>query len=291
MKLSEKYRPKTLDDIIGQDDNIKKIRGILESDGTANFLFYGPAGTGKTSTAKAIANDFDFELFDFNASDERGIDFIRNKVKEISQTGSINGKYKLLFLDEADNLSRDAQPALRRIMEDYFKNNIFILSVNDRGGVIEPLISRCVEFNFKKLSKENMGKIVDIVASGEGLTINDETRTKIYNIANGDGRKVMELIKTIAIGSKIEYEDGFNLNYYLDQLKAGDYIKSMGVIKYYRFKDIAESLVTYFAEKEMWEEIIKIGDWILPNPQPDDYIGKAGLTAYLIKRKDKLGGN
>jgi replication factor C small subunit len=288
MKLSEKYRPNTLDDIIGQDENIKLIKGILGKGNTENFLFYGPPGTGKTTTAKALANDFDFELFDFNASDERGIDFIRNKIKDISQTGSINGLQKVIFLDEADNLSRDAQPAFRRIMEDYYKNNIFILSANERGNLIDALASRCVELHFAKLKKEDMAKILNRVIDGEGLTITEETKNRIYNRANGDGRKLMELIVQVATGAKIEEKDTFDINTYLEQIKAGEYIKAMGIIRYIKFKDLSTELIKYFSEKQQWEEIIKIGDWILPNPQPDDYIGRAGITAYLIKRREAL---
>lgn len=286
--LSEKYRPKVFADIIGQEENIKVIKTVLEKGDTDNFLFYGPAGTGKTSTAFVIKNEMDYEFFDFNASDDRGIDFIRGKIKDITRIGTINGKKKVIFLDEADQLSRDAQPSLRRIMEDYTENNIFILSVNNPHNLIEPLVSRCIVLNFSKLKNEDLSKIADNVINSEGLAIKDEIKQKIIIKADGSARNLIKLITEYSTGARITEETNtMNIPEYLVEVENGEYFKAIKYIEYHKFKDVVNELVKRFAMEGKLDEIIKMGDWVLPNPQPDDRIGKAALTSYLIKRMKK----
>jgi replication factor C small subunit len=285
MALSEKYRPKKFEDIIGQDENIKVIRDILSNNKTENFLFYGPAGTGKTSTAFVIKNEMNYEFFDFNASDDRGIDFIRKSIKEITKMGSINGKQKVIFLDEADQLSRDAQPSLRRIMEDDSENNIFILSVNNPHNLIEPLVSRCVVLNFSKLTKESLMKILDKISLEEKIEIPDKIKEKLVKKSDGSARNLIKLLTQYSTGAKIkENNSDINIEDYLNEIRNGEYFKALHIIEYQKFKDIAEEVVKNLSNEDKLEEIIKIGDWVLPNPQPDDNIGKAALTAYLITR-------
>jgi len=152
MRLTEKYRPKNWDELVGQDEIIKSIREALKNPiGIPHFLFVGPAGVGKTTTAYLIARELKVPIIEFNASDERGIDTIRTKIKQLA---SIRGK-RIILLDEADNMTADAQQALRRIMERTM-GTIFILVGNTEYKIIDPIKSRCAIYRFKKLSDKDV---------------------------------------------------------------------------------------------------------------------------------------
>ena len=154
MMWIEKYRPKTIDEIIGQDETKTRLKGFVESKSLPHLLFAGPPGTGKTSTVITLATEIFGEgnisgnLLELNASDDRGIDIIRNEVKDFAKTLPIDAPFKIISLDEADALTSAAQHALRRTMEKYVSSSRFVLLCNYPGKIIEPIQSRCAFFRF-----------------------------------------------------------------------------------------------------------------------------------------------
>ena len=162
---TEKYRPKCLDDVIGQEVIAERLKAFAKSKSFPNMIFAGPAGVGKTTSALALANelygDKIYEAFiELNASDSRGIDVIRGRVKEFARTMPLSsGLVKIIFLDEADALTPEAQHALRRTMERYSSTTRFIFSANYASKIIEPIQSRCVVLRFRLLNEDDVKKV------------------------------------------------------------------------------------------------------------------------------------
>ncbi|MEM4533078.1 MAG: replication factor C small subunit, partial [Desulfurococcaceae archaeon] len=159
---AEKYRPRTLDEIVNQVEVVNRLKKFVEEKNMPHMLFSGPPGTGKTTAAHCLAHDLFGEnyrqyMLELNASDERGIDVIRSKVKEFSRTRvPSNIPFKIVLLDEADNMTADAQQALRRLMELFTASTRFILIANYPSKIIEPIQSRCAVFRFTPLKKEDV---------------------------------------------------------------------------------------------------------------------------------------
>ena len=205
---TEKYRPSTFDEIHGQKEIIQKIKAFVESKNMPHLLFSGPAGVGKTSLSLLIAKQLFGEhwrqnTLELNASDERGIDIIRVKVKDFARTKAIgNVPFKIIYLDESDALTKEAQQALRRTMENYTKTCRFILSCNYSSKIIDPIQSRCAVFRFKPLSKEEIFTLIEKVAKEEGLTVTPEAKEALYEISEGDCRKLENVLQSCAVMKK-----------------------------------------------------------------------------------------
>ncbi|MEM0351320.1 MAG: replication factor C small subunit [Archaeoglobaceae archaeon] len=208
----EKYRPKTLDEVVGQDAIIKRLKSYVEKKNIPHMLFSGPPGTGKTATAIALTRDLFGEVWrdnfiEMNASDERGIDVVRHKIKEFARTAPISAPFKIIFLDEADALTADAQAALRRTMEMFSKSCRFILSCNYVSRIIEPIQSRCALFRFKPVPKEAMKKRLLEICEKENVRITEDGIEAILYIAGGDFRKAINVLQAAAaVGEVIDAE-------------------------------------------------------------------------------------
>lgn len=207
---TEKYRPKTFEEIVGQDEIIKRVKNLTNSLNIPHLLFAGPAGTGKSSLALVIAKElygdkWHENFLELNASDERGIDVIRQKVKDFARTKPIQQvPFKIIFLDEADALTRDAQQALRRTMENYSSSCRFILSCNYLSKIIDPIQSRCAVFRFKLLEKKDIAKIIKKIAKEENLEVTEDGIEALYDASEGDCRRVINLMQaTSSISRKI----------------------------------------------------------------------------------------
>jgi replication factor C small subunit len=203
----EKYRPHNLKEVIGQKLIVERLGSFVEKGNFPSMIFAGTAGIGKTTCAIAMANDlYGDELMgafkELNASDARGIDVIRGEVKEFAKTRSM-GKVpiKIIFLDEADSLTGDAQHALRRTMEKFSKETRFILSANYASKIIEPIQSRCVVFRFKPLNEEDMRKYIERIVKAEKLEIGEKATSALIYVGDGDLRKLTNILQSSAMQS------------------------------------------------------------------------------------------
>ncbi|KAH8815119.1 P-loop containing nucleoside triphosphate hydrolase protein [Xylogone sp. PMI_703] len=211
----EKYRPKSLNDVTAQDHTITVLQRTLQSSNLPHMLFYGPPGTGKTSTVLALAKELygpelmKTRVLELNASDERGISIVREKVKDFARmqlsqpTAAYREKYpcppyKIIILDEADSMTQDAQSALRRTMETYSKITRFCLICNYVTRIIDPLASRCSKFRFKSLDQGNATKRVEEIALKEGVKLENGVSDTLIKCADGDLRKAITFLQSAA---------------------------------------------------------------------------------------------
>jgi replication factor C small subunit len=199
----EKYRPQTLEAVAGQDDITERLRSYVAQDDLPHLLFSGPAGVGKTTSAMAIArevygDDWRDNFLELNASDERGIDVVRDRIKDFARTSFGGYNYRIIFLDEADALTSDAQSALRRTMEQFANNTRFILSCNYSNQIIDPIQSRCAVFRFGPLPETAVAEYVERIASEEGIEITDDGVDALVYAADGDMRKAINGLQAAA---------------------------------------------------------------------------------------------
>lgn len=221
--LIEKYRPNKLVEIIQQSNTIKYLK---ISNNIPNLLLYGPSGTGKTSTIIALAKqifkkEFKNRVFEFNASDERGINIVRTKIKNIAKLSfnSNNIKipnWKLIILDEADVMTYDAQYALRRIMEEYGNTTRFCIICNYYSKIIEPIISRCSVFQFNIIKKNHIIKKLNKICIKENKKINKNVIEEIAKVSKGDMRKAINILQNcFSYEKKLTLKDFNNIFGYL----------------------------------------------------------------------------
>ncbi len=209
---TEKYRPKKLSDIAGQKQIIEKLEAFIKKRSLPHCLFAGPAGCGKTTAALCIANElygnvWKSNFLELNASDERGIDTIRIKVKDFARTVPLSGLFKIIYLDEADSLTKDAQHALRRTMEKYASTTRFILACNYSSKIIAPIQSRCAVFRFSALSEPETKELLERVAKSENLDIGGSAYKSVIYLSEGDLRKAINILQTASILNKAITEE------------------------------------------------------------------------------------
>jgi len=198
----EKYRPSSLDDILAHEDIISTIRTLIQQNRLPHLLFYGPPGTGKTTTALACARllygpNLQHSVMELNASDDRGIDVVRTQIKDFAGTKQIFSSvpFKLIILDEADQMTSEAQAALRRVIEKFTSNVRFCIICNQVNKITAAVQSRCTRFRFGPLKKGQVMERLQAIVKEEGIPFDDEGLQAVHKLSGGDMRKCLNILQ------------------------------------------------------------------------------------------------
>ena len=204
LPLIEKYRPKNLDDIIGNKNEIKFLKKFIDKNIIPNIIINGNPGTGKTSSIlvfikKYLGDDYENNCLELNASDDRGIDSVRNKITIFSKKKIKNNKLKIVLLDEADNMTNLAQYSLKRIIENFRDNTRFFFTCNSIENIIKSLQSECLIMNFGNIEINDIFNLVKKISKLEKMNISDESINSIIKIKNikNDIRNILNILETI----------------------------------------------------------------------------------------------
>ena len=294
---TEKYRPRLLKEVVGQEDIIERLKAYADHGNLPHLLFAGPAGTGKTTCALAMTKELFGEewrqnFLELNASDERGIDVVRGKIKEFARTSPIGGAgFKIIFLDEADALTSDAQAALRRTMERYSHICRFVLSCNYSSKIIDPIQSRCAVFRFRPLSKKAIIDYLKKISVNEDVDITDEAMEALVYVAQGDMRKAVNSFQVAAsLGETISIDIVYQttgtarpeeVRSLLETALSGDFIEARNILD--------EIMITYGLSgqdiiKQIHQTFFDLG---IPDIEKVKLIDKSGEVEFRMAE----GGN
>lgn len=241
----EKYRPKKLDEVISQEESINILNNTLKTGELPHLLIYGAPGTGKTSSVLALCNQLfgpqrvNERVIELNASDERGINVVRGKIINFAKVAIgtqdpnyLCPPYKIIILDEADAMTKEAQAALRKVMEENSNITRFCFICNYINQIIEPINSRCVKIRFKPINKKFIVSKLELIASKEKITINNQALQSIAEISNGDLRKSILMLQNVkyikintGLGSKIDESDIYQMCKYISNSELIEYIQ------------------------------------------------------------------
>jgi replication factor C small subunit len=266
---TEKYRPKVFEDVVGQDEIIKRVKNLTNAMNIPHLMFAGPAGTGKSTLALIVVKELYGDnwrenYLELNASDERGIDVVRQKVKDFARTKPLGDvSFKVIFLDEADALTKEAQQALRRTMENYSSNCRFVMSCNYSSKIIDPIQSRCVILRFKLLERKDVEKRIRLIAEKENLQIEDRAIESLYEDSEGDCRRIINLLQaTAAVANNITSDlvdtlsstaKPGDVKIVLEYALSGDFLKAKEKLLDVMLRDsVSGSDIIKSIQKEIW---------------------------------------
>ncbi len=242
----EKYRPQTLDDVVGQKHIINRLKKYVNGESMPNLMFTGPAGVGKTTSALALVKtvlgeNWRANFLELNASDARGIETVRTNIKNFCRLKPVGAPFRIIFLDEVDNMTKDAQHALRREMEMYTKTASFILSCNYSSKIIDPIQSRCAIFRFAPIKGEKIVERLKFIAKEEDFEYEDKAIETIVYFSEGDMRKSVNMLQSAASTGEVITENSVyevvskakpqEIKNMINSALVGDFIKARNTLR------------------------------------------------------------
>jgi len=294
--LTETYRPKNLQEVVGQDNITNILKAFVKTGKIPHMMFVGPPGIGKTTTAIALAkelfgDEWEKSFKEINASDERGIPVVRGQIKTIASMEPLKLGYKIIFLDEADQLTPDAQAALRRTIERASETCRFIFSINYPNKIIEPIADRLVEFRFHPLKPADMKFLLDKVSTAENLNLKHEVIYLIATLSNGSMRRALNVFDTIKMADMkdVTEEKIYEMMFWVDETSIKNLVITcikgdFGAVNR-RIDDILNQKM--YAPQEVLQvlyRVVKEAESI-PNEAKYDIIEQIGLTDYRLAVK------
>jgi len=318
----EKYRPQTLDEVVGQDHIIQRLKRYVEEGSLPNLMFTGPAGVGKTTTALALAKSILGEYWrqnflELNASDARGIDTVRNDIKNFCRLKAVGSPFRIIFLDEVDNMTKDAQHALRREMEMYTKTSSFILSCNYSSKIIDPIQSRCAIFRFAPVKGHQIIKRLEMIAKVENIKTTPSALESVVYFAEGDMRRAVNILQASSSLEKEITEDSVHevvskakprdVRKIINKAMDGDFMAARDLLREVMvvqgtsgedmitqiYQEVSRMAMEGSIEKNVYIDLIEnIGEYdyrIREGSNPRIQL-EALLTKFLLKGKEQLSG-
>lgn len=280
----EKYRPQKVSETILPDNLKQTFQKVVDGAELPNMLLSGTAGTGKTTIARAMCEELGLDYIVINGSEEGNIDTLRGKIKQFASSVSLSGGYKVVILDEADYLNpQSTQPALRGFIEEFSKNCRFILTCNFKNRVIEPLHSRCSNYEFtfsKKVMAELCGQFMQRaqeILKTEGVSANNDTLAQLIMKHAPDWRRVLNEMQRHSIGGTLELTSiitdvNDNYNVLFKALKAKDFkkmrgwvVNNMDVEPASIFRGIYDTMYEYVAPNSIPQLVLILADYQYKN--------------------------
>lgn len=288
--FTTKFRPKKLDDIVGNKPIIKSIKAMMPN--IPHMLLKGPPGVGKTTIALAIKNELGCDFLEINASDENGIDVVRGKIKSFMSTTGLSGKQKLILLDEADATSDEFQTGLRRMMEKYEQNCHIILTCNFPHKIIEPIKSRCqgATYDLQPIEFAEFKDYILKILQQEQMTITDDAMVKLFEMSNGDMRIIDRLYtisfttKNVTLSDIIAIQDDTSWKELLKLMKENKYTEACKFSNKSHIVPIFRELIASDISEEKKMKISRhVAEWDFRKHFAEtDYIQLYSLISYLI---------
>jgi len=292
MQWTEQYRPENLSGVFGQEKIVSFFKEIGKRDVSTwpHFIFYGPPGVGKTTMAYAIASQYDLDIIEMNASHYRHVDDMENEIFSVVKQIPEKGTRKILFLDEADGLTPTAQWSLRRKMEEYSNATLFILACNYDAKIIPAVYDRCLEFYFNGLDLDAFKLITKNIYKKEGKDKipPDSDVEKLMTASGGSARSYTNLLYQYDVmGGQFIPESSFDIKAYIKAIKMNDIESAKKLVLKPSFHDLLKEVIDFFLDEKYRDKygelILKLGDYFLLSPNPDDNLGKIVLTMQLRK--------
>ena len=293
MVWTEKYRPKNLDEIIGQPEIVALFKGLLKVDieTIPHYMLIGPGGSGKTSIVRAFAEELGVEFRAINASRDRGIEYVREELQRMSKLVTPK-KRKIVFMDEFDNVTPDAQFVMRGMLEDNWKTTIFFFSLNYRQKIIKEVADRTTELYFNPLKPKDLKQIVPRIEQTEGIKFDPDVIEQIAQRNHGSARNFIIHLFNYHTGGYLA-QDIWDVKDYISRIKMTPTPSALAdFYEKISSQDFLYQLIRYLTQKNindrLTEVILKLGDYAIYNPSFDEYSLKLVVGHLLWRVRDLL---